>query len=155
MLKINRKVEYALIALKHFSLLKKDDFISTKALSKKYACPPEIMAKVLQSLVQANILESIKGSGGGYRLIKSLNEISFYELNEIIVGSLALVDCLSSDLKICDQVEKCSIVSPLYHLNKKVLNLFENITVEDLVKAKKDKKEDEIKKNMLELIQTS
>ena len=155
MLKINRKVEYALIALKHISLLGGDDFVSAKALSEKYACPPEIMAKVLQDLVHAKILESIKGAGGGYKLIKSLSTVNFYELNESIIGSLALVDCLSGDLKICEQVEKCNIISPLYHLNKKVLELFKNITVEELVKDKKDKKEDEIKKNMLKLMRAS
>ncbi len=155
MLKINRKVEYALIALKHISLLGGDDFVSAKTLSEKYACPPEIMAKVLQDLVHAKILESIKGAGGGYKLIKSLSTVNFYELNESIIGSLALVDCLSGDLKICEQVEKCNIISPLYHLNKKVLELFKNITVEELVKDKKDKKEDEIKKNMLKLMRAS
>lgn len=155
MLKINRKVEYALLALKHFYLYGeslahgKQILLSTKELSQTYACPPEIMAKVLQSLCHAGFLESVKGAYGGYRLIKALEQISFYELNESILGPLSLANCLGKELKHCEQAENCTIISPLYQLNQQVLGLFKKITLAELVRSKKIKKEKEIKKQML------
>ena len=154
MLKINKKVEYALLVLKHFKIFGEDVLLSAKMFSEVYSCPPEITAKVLQTLSHCEILESIKGPHGGYRLMKPLDRISFYELNESIMGSLALADCLGDNLKVCGQVKSCTIISPLYNLNEKVLELFKSLTIEQLIQSKRVKKETEIKQAMLEKLHT-
>ncbi|GIS55187.1 hypothetical protein Ct9H90mP29_22290 [bacterium] len=63
MLKISRKVEYALIALRHFRVLKKKS-----SLCKELANPmgsERTLAKVLQRLAKKNIIDAVKGPLGG------------------------------------------------------------------------------------------
>lgn len=161
MFKINRKVEYALLALKHLyikvesSVHKEKSLVTTKLLSETYFCPPEIMAKVLHRLARSGFLESIKGAHGGYRLIKDLEQVSFYELIESILGPLSLANCLGEYSKNCEQAEHCTIISPLYRLNEQVLNLFKTITVAELIQLKKIKKEEEIRKKMLAFVEAN
>ena len=68
MLKITRKVEYALIALRHFQNQEKDKLTSAKEMSKTYGIPQELLAKILQRLARENIVDAVKGPAGGYKL---------------------------------------------------------------------------------------
>ena len=58
MLKISRKVEYALIALRHLQGLKKEELASAKELADSYGVPKELLAKVLQRLAKKNIVDA-------------------------------------------------------------------------------------------------
>ena len=50
MLKISRKVEYALIALRHFQNQNQGKLTTSKELAHIYGVPKELLAKVLQCL---------------------------------------------------------------------------------------------------------
>ena len=60
MLKITKKVEYALIAIKHLSDNPKK-LSSVSDISMTYGIPREILAKTMQTLAKENIVESVKG----------------------------------------------------------------------------------------------
>ena len=72
MLKISRKVEYALIALRHFQNQNQGKLTTSKELAHIYGVPKELLAKVLQCLSKNNIIHAVKGPSGGYRLAKDL-----------------------------------------------------------------------------------
>ena len=50
MLKITRKVEYALIALRHLQRIEDGQLSSTKEIADTYGIPQELLAKILQHL---------------------------------------------------------------------------------------------------------
>ncbi|MCX5858724.1 MAG: Rrf2 family transcriptional regulator [Proteobacteria bacterium] len=54
------------------------------------------LAKVLQRMVRAGLVESIRGPAGGFRLKKKPSEIYLLEIFEIIEGKLAEDKCLLS-----------------------------------------------------------
>ena len=153
MFKINRQVEYALLAVKHLHGQERDCLITPKTLSEEYECPPEMSAKTLQAMARSGILDSVKGAHGGYRLARPLSTISFYKLSEGILGSLALANCLGENIKLCEQAKHCTIISPIYKLNERILRLFKTITVLELVEFKSIRQEKQIKANMLALLE--
>ena len=67
MLKLTRKLEYALIALSHINK-KRDVYSSAKEISRQYMIPQELLAKTLQQMKQLNYIVALKGSKGGYIL---------------------------------------------------------------------------------------
>ena len=73
MLKITRKVEYALIALRHLQQNDEGQLCSAKTLSLEYGIPKELLAKILQKLSKENIILSVKGPKGGYKISKDNN----------------------------------------------------------------------------------
>ena len=55
MLRITRKVEYALIALRHLQQAEKGQLASAKSMASIYGIPQELLAKILQRLSKQNI----------------------------------------------------------------------------------------------------
>lgn len=133
--KLNKKVEYALMALKHFSELDNQEgtvqaAVSAKDIAEANHSPAEVTARVLQTLSSHGILKAEYGLHGGYRLAKDLAKVSVYDLVNIIEGSTDLAKCISD--KECDLLKKCTIVSPVENLNKKVQDFYKSISVEEV-----------------------
>ena len=74
MLKLTKKIEYALIALQHMQGKNHNVITSTKELADNFDLPASLLAKVLQQLAKHEIIEPIQGPSGGYRLKKPLEK---------------------------------------------------------------------------------
>ena len=71
MLRLSKKSDYALMAVKHLAMRADGGAASAREISESYAIPLELLAKILQRLVRARLLVSVQGTRGGYRLGKA------------------------------------------------------------------------------------
>ncbi|MDP6169654.1 MAG: Rrf2 family transcriptional regulator [Candidatus Marinimicrobia bacterium] len=130
MLKISRKVEYALVALRHFQSQDQDKLTSAKELANTYGVPQELLAKVLQRLARNNIIDAVKGPTGGYRLSKDPETIKMTEFFEIIEGPMGIMDCYFDSG--CDKLDGCSIRRPISRINDSIRTMFDNMTLAEV-----------------------
>ena len=72
MLRINKKVEYAMMVLKFLADKPHDELVTARDICNKFSTPFDSTAKVMQKLNSAKILNSVKGIKGGYSLKKNL-----------------------------------------------------------------------------------
>ena len=93
MLRLSKKADYALMAMKHLALKSDTGSISAREIAEHYDIPIELMAKVLQRLVQRGLLISHQGTRGGYKLSKSTTSISVAEVIQGIDGPLTVTAC--------------------------------------------------------------
>lgn len=133
MFKINRKVEYALMALKHMSEKRPGELTSAKEIGDVYHTPFDVTARVLQTMTQKGVLKSEQGAHGGYLIQKDLAKISFWTLAEMILGPVKLVNCLHDEDGGCDMLESCNIVSPISRLSDRIRAFYDTISVRDLI----------------------
>ena len=56
MLKLTKKADYGLMAMKHLAEQADQGACSAKDVAEAYGIPPEVMAKILQRLVKAGLL---------------------------------------------------------------------------------------------------
>ena len=119
MLKLTKKVEYALISLVHISDQEDGVNSSAKKIAEKYFIPGEILAKILQQLASLKMIKSIKGPKGGYQLSCDINSINIFEFIEMLEGPVGLVDCMISHN--CNQLKYCTIKDPLMKINSKII----------------------------------
>ncbi|MBL7052365.1 MAG: Rrf2 family transcriptional regulator [Candidatus Marinimicrobia bacterium] len=131
MLKLTRKTEYALIALSHMQRFTPKNLISTKELAKLYQLPVELLAKTLQQLAQAEILEAVKGAYGGYKIKTPLEQINMTEFFEVLEGEVGLTDCHTNTD--CSQKNLCNIKTPMQKINKKMRTFFDEISLKEVV----------------------
>ena len=131
MLKINRKVEYALMALKFMTSKKEGELTSARELCEKFNVPFDTIAKVLQVMNNHNIVRSTQGVKGGYLLTKELDKISYLHLCEIIDPGSNNGNC--ETIKPCSISEYCNIRRPIKKLNNKLINYLGKITINDLL----------------------
>ena len=79
-LKFNRTTEYALRAMANLALQRHDRPMTAKALSKATDIPQHYLSKIMKKLVEAGLVMSQKGHGGGFSLGKPNNEIPFLDI---------------------------------------------------------------------------
>jgi len=130
MLKLTRKLEYALIALSHIQGQATEKIVSTKEIAETHRIPLQLLAKTLQQLAKHNIIEAIQGAHGGYRLKKSLDNINMNTLIQILEGPIGIMDC-SVDSN-CVQLDICNIRKPINRVNDAIISMFDNLTLADI-----------------------
>ena len=130
MFKLSKKVEYALISISHIKTSNIDKPICVRQISIKYNIPNELLAKILQTLSRVQILESIKGPKGGYKLKSTFKDLSLVEFIEILEGPFGIADCMI-DTK-CSQLLNCNIINPMDKINSKIYKVFSDIKLTQL-----------------------
>ena len=131
MLKLSKKVDYGLMSLMHLAQRPERPSWSAREIAENYDIPLELLAKILQKLVQKGLLVSHAGTHGGYSLSRPAGRISAAEVIEAIEGPLSLTNCVSDD-GLCGQFEKCNVKSPLQRLNEIVAQTFRDLTIEEM-----------------------
>src|SRR5574339_169783 len=115
MLRLSKKSDYALIAMKHLATRADGAAsVSAREISEAYDIPLELLAKVLQRLVRARLLVSVQGTRGGYRLSRGASAISVADVIQAVDGPVTVSACSTEDHN-CDQYAKCSIRDPLWN----------------------------------------
>jgi Rrf2 family protein len=130
MFKFSKKVEYALISLNHINRDGSCKPISVRQISDNYNIPFELLAKILQKLSKFNILDSIKGPKGGYKLKPDYENLTLIEFIEILEGPFGITECLV-DVQ-CNQLSNCNIINPLNKINSKIYQVFNDIKLNQL-----------------------
>jgi Rrf2 family protein len=125
-----KKVDYGLMSLMHLRNTERASW-SAREIAENYDIPVELLAKILQKLVQKGLLVSHAGTHGGYSLGRPAGSISAAEVIEAIEGPLSLTSCVSDD-GVCGQFEKCNVKSPLQRLNEIVAQTFRDLTIEEM-----------------------
>ncbi len=133
MLKVNKKVEYALMALKYMSGKKEGELTTARELCENFNLPFDPVAKVMQALNSSGIVTSIKGVKGGYTIAKDLGTVTYMELNSIIEGKTAGHHCGENE-DCCERKESCIIKDSMAILNNELTDYLQKITLKDLLK---------------------
>ncbi len=111
MLRLSKKADYALIAMKHLAI--RDPAVSSaREIAEQYKIPVELMAKVLQRLARRGLLSSLQGTRGGYQLARPAIDISLADVIQAVDGPLTVTACALHG-KACQQYETCNVRDPL------------------------------------------
>src|SRR6187455_510128 len=120
MLRLSKKADYALIAMKHLALNQGGaPSVSAREIAEQYDIPIELMAKVLQRLVRSGLLVSTQGTRGGYTLRRPSASISVADIIQSIDGPFTVTAC-STENSECEQYSKCSIRDPLWQIRERI-----------------------------------
>jgi len=130
MLNITKKIEYALIALRHINNNGEGKLCSSNEIAKHYHMPKELLAKTLQALCKQGYVHAIKGPKGGYMLNTNLSNINLIDFIESIEGPVGIVKC-STDID-CELLDLCNIKSPINKINNNIRNVLKNINLQDI-----------------------
>src|SRR5882757_10202766 len=97
MLRLSKKADYALIAMKHLAVRRDRGSSSAREIAELYDIPIELMAKVLQRLVRRGLLVSQQGTHGGYQLARVPAQVSVADVIQAIDGPVTVTACSSEE----------------------------------------------------------
>lgn len=131
MLRLSKKADYALIAMKHLALRGDQGASSAREIAELYNIPIELLAKVLQRLAQRGLLASYQGTRGGYQLARLPHHVSVADVIQAIDGPVVVTAC-SNDEGNCDQFSKCNVRDPLWRVRERILTALGECTIAEL-----------------------
>lgn len=108
-MRLSRKSDYALRAVRHISNLPQGKLGSINSISEAESVPREFLAKILKDLTRSGILVSYQGVTGGYRLAHNPKDVSFLDVIEAIDGPLHLNLCTETKTCTCEQLNTCQL----------------------------------------------
>src|ERR1041385_3412385 len=97
MLQLTKRTEYGLIALTHLAL-RDGSVCSVREICERYPVPRRLVAEVLKDLAHAQLVESHRGSTGGYSLARRPDRISVGDVVGALEGHPSLTSCASLGL---------------------------------------------------------
>ncbi|MGM0575599.1 MAG: RrF2 family transcriptional regulator [Myxococcota bacterium] len=133
MLRLSKKTDYGLLALRHLGAAGDGDAPSSaREIAAAYGIPEPVLAKILQQLKGAGLVRSRKGKSGGYVLAQQPESISVMQVLRAIEGPVSLVSCNFREDSECDVFARCGIKDPLAGLNEKVMELLAATTLDEI-----------------------
>jgi Rrf2 family protein len=131
MLKLTKKADYGLMAMKHLAEHGHQAACSAKDVADSYGIPQEALAKILQRLVKAGLLHSQHGTNGGYILARDPGSITAFEVIRAIDGPLFITSCVTVRGE-CDQSDRCTIREPLRRVNESIEEVLKRISIAEM-----------------------
>ncbi len=132
MLRLGKKADYGLIALRHLAAQRLRTSCSAKEIALTYGMPAELVAKVLQRLAKIGLLASQHGTNGGYALARNPSQINAFEVIRALEGPLFITSCVT-DRSECQQMTKCTVREPLRKVNDAIATALRQVTIASLV----------------------
>jgi len=124
--------EAASIALHAMIILAKqqDKLVSVKDIANQLDISGNHLSKVLQRLVKAGLVLSIKGNKGGFKLAKNPETINFLEIYEAIDGKFTHSTCLLNK-QACPQ--DCIMGDLICSINNQVEEFFQKTKLMEFI----------------------
>src|SRR5450631_1159272 len=131
MLRLTKKADYGLMALKFLAERSDMPSLSAKDIADAYGIPAQLLAKILQRLTKTGLLRSHAGMNGGYALARDARTISAFEVIHSIDGPFFITSC-TKGAKGCDLTPSCTIKEPLARVNETIAGVLKSISIQDL-----------------------
>jgi Rrf2 family protein len=112
----------------------KDQYITIKSISERQEISGKYLEQIISVLSHAGYVKSIRGSQGGYKLAKPVDEYTVGMILRLIEGSLVPVSCMDDETNQCPRCGTCATLDIWKQLDDAISGVVDNITLADLVK---------------------
>jgi len=132
MFRLSKVTDYGIVLLAQLAQSEDRSAQNAQKLALEVDLPVPMVSKILKSLARHEILESQRGSKGGYRLARPPAQVTVAEMIAALEGPLGLTECtLASDL--CAHEGSCAVQSPWQVINRVIREALETVTLADLI----------------------
>ena len=130
-LRISRKIDYGLRAMIYLASLARGAVVPFREIGRQMDVPEDFLAKILKTLVDAELVRSSRGPHGGYALAKSPSEVSFLDVIEAVEGPVALNVCLDGE-DACGHSTCCTMMGVWKLGQERMLDVYRQTRLCDL-----------------------
>ncbi|MBB6464833.1 iron-responsive transcriptional regulator RirA [Aminobacter carboxidus] len=101
-----------------------------------YTVSELFLFKILQPLVEAKLVETVRGRNGGVRLAKPADQISLFDVVRVTEESFAMAECFENDAAECPLVDSCGLNAALREALNAFFEVLGRYSIADLVAAR-------------------
>lgn len=97
-MRLTSKSEYGLLAVIDLAISRSEGPVSARVIAKRRSVPLNFLEQILHSLRKEGIIDSIRGSKGGFVLARDAETLTVLDVVEAVDGKLSATVCdVSSD----------------------------------------------------------
>jgi Rrf2 family protein len=130
---LSQKARYALRALLDIAEHGTNNAVQVGEMAERQVIPRKYLEAIMSDLRRAGLVVARRGPGGGYRLAREPERISFVEVIRAIDGPIALVPCASENFyERCDDCHDeatCAIRRVMVHVRTSAVEILERTTL--------------------------
>lgn len=130
---ISRSADYAFRAMIYLARKRGPRFIPLNEIAREMGTPPFLLARLMQGLVRARLVQSMKGHHGGFRLLGDPSEIRVDAIVRAIMGPFKAFDC--SNPGDCGLNDACNMIDLFARAEEALQRVFESVTLEQLART--------------------
>ena len=130
---ISTKGRYGLRVMMDLAEHRDDGFVALKDIAERQEISKKYLEIIIKKLLEAKMVQSLSGKGGGYCLTREPEAYSVGEILECMEETLAPVACLKKDAAACDRESKCKTLPMWTEFNAVVHDFFYSRPLADLV----------------------
>ena len=131
MMRINKLTDYGIVVMTRIADMDQSRVHTAREISEDTRIPLPTVTRLLKTLSGNGLLDSQRGSQGGYSLSRSSEDISVADIIEIFEGPIALTECSTNTCE-CAYETKCSVKEPWQKINDTVKNALEGISLNQM-----------------------
>lgn len=137
MLRLSKLTDYAVVVLLRLSTTPDscDGVQTSPGIASATGVPEPTVAKVLKALSAAHLVVSHRGARGGYRLLRSLDDIAIADVITAIDGPIALTACVEGAASPCEVKGLCAVKGRWDLVNDAIREALGRITLADMREA--------------------
>ncbi|HZL85110.1 MAG TPA: Rrf2 family transcriptional regulator [Candidatus Krumholzibacteria bacterium] len=129
---ISRSADYALRAIVYLARLDSHRYVPANEIANEMQTPPFLLSRLLQHLVKNEILLSMKGHHGGFKLRLSPDRITAYDVIQLIDGPFLMHDCSGH----CGLSNDCNLKHVFGLAEKSLESMFNDLTMAELAQPR-------------------
>ena len=130
---ISTKGRYALRVMIDLAEHRSEEFISLREIAERQEISEKYLESIIRMLVKAQVVESLRGKGGGYRLKKAPEDYTADSILSLTEESLAPVSCLEENADACPRAARCKTLSLWQGLDQAIHTYLKGVTIADLM----------------------
>jgi Rrf2 family iron-sulfur cluster assembly transcriptional regulator len=130
---LTRGSEYAIRGMLYLARQPRGKKVMTSEVARAADVPESFLAKVLQLLARAGIVDSFRGTGGGFALLRPAGEITLRQIIEAVEGDIALNKCLVHE-DACKEVGTCPTHKVWLEAQEQLLRVLDKANLADLAR---------------------
>lgn len=129
MLRLTRLADIGVVLLTHFARQPEGAFLTARQLAESTGHSSGIVSKILKILTREGLLESHRGSKGGYALARDPDSITVADMVAALDGPIALTACTDGS---CDQEGLCPVRGNWQIINRAIHDALSGVTLLDM-----------------------
>ncbi len=130
-MQVNRSTDYALRAMTYLAAQPAGQVAMVHDIALAQGVPPKFLARILQLLHKAQLVNSHRGIRGGFSLACPSEQITVLQVLEAVEGPLVISLCIATP-QICDQAERCPSLSVWDRAQNAFTRVLASTTLADL-----------------------
>ena len=107
-------------------------------IAASYSVSELFLFKILQPLVEAKLVETVRGRNGGVRLARPAAEISLFDVVRVTEESFTMGECFEAEGSDCPLIDSCNFNAALRKALGAFFEVLEAHSIEDMVKDRTD-----------------